>query len=231
MPTSNRSKPIEDYAMIGDGGTAALIARDGSVDWLCWPRFDSDACFAALLGDDSHGVWRIAPTSEATITRRYLPDTLILETEFETDTGRLRLTDFMPPRRDGIASLVRRLEVLSGEVGIDCVVSIRFGYGEIPPWLEPLNETPTAFFGEVGPDLVVLRGPGLWLDEEALRAGSVSRRASAPTTSSSTAHLRRRRPHRSMSRMPSSERPGSGATGSRRSTRQPTGRTQSNARS
>ncbi len=106
MPTSNRSKPIEDYAMIGDGGTAALIARDGSVDWLCWPRFDSDACFAALLGDDSHGVWRIAPTSEAMITRRYLPDTLILETEFETDTGRLRITDFMPPRCEGIASLV-----------------------------------------------------------------------------------------------------------------------------
>src|SRR6185312_15023215 len=77
---------IEDYAMIGDLGTAALVARDGSIDWLCWPRFDSDACFAALLGKPEHGRWKIAPEQEgARVTRRYRPDTLILETRFETD--------------------------------------------------------------------------------------------------------------------------------------------------
>src|SRR2546427_7086412 len=90
---------IEDYALIGDCESAALVARDGSIDWLCWPRFDSDACFAALLGAPEHGRWLIAPKADAArVTRRYRPDTLILETRFETDEGAATLIDFMPPR-------------------------------------------------------------------------------------------------------------------------------------
>ena len=89
---------IEDYALIGDCETAALVGRDGSVDWLCWPRFDSPACFAALLGGPEHGHWRISPGRTLEVRRRYRPDTLILETEFECEEGAVTLTDFMPVR-------------------------------------------------------------------------------------------------------------------------------------
>src|SRR6516162_10003639 len=102
------SSPIEDYALIGDCQTAALVDRDGSIDWLCWPAFDSDACFAALLGTRKHGRWLITPAGEVTgRTRRYQGDTLILETSFETADGTVALIDFMPPR--GTASDVVRL--------------------------------------------------------------------------------------------------------------------------
>src|ERR1700748_2263011 len=98
---------IEDYAMVGDLSSAALIGRDGSVDWLCWPRFDSDACFAALLGGTEHGRWLLAPSDPAPVTRRcYRGDTLILETRFETTDGAVLLIDFMPPR-SGHSNLVR----------------------------------------------------------------------------------------------------------------------------
>src|SRR6201996_4028010 len=90
------SAPIEDYALIGDCRSAALVSRGGSIDWLCWPRFDSEACFAALLGRPEHGRWLVAPREEAKITRRYRPDTLILETDFETEEGAATLVDFMP---------------------------------------------------------------------------------------------------------------------------------------
>ncbi len=90
------AKPIEDYALIGDGRTAALVARDGAIDWLCWPRFDSDACLSALLGDDRHGVWRLGPTEAADVSRSYCGDTNVLQTEFRTAGGVLHLTDFMP---------------------------------------------------------------------------------------------------------------------------------------
>src|SRR4051812_39139433 len=98
---------IEDYALIGDCETAALVGRDGSIDWLCWPRFDSAACFAALLGTPEHGRWLVAPLDPAPrVTRRYRPGTLILETEFTTDEGTVAVIDFMPPR-DTISDLVR----------------------------------------------------------------------------------------------------------------------------
>src|ERR1700689_2649544 len=89
---------IEDYALIGDCESAALVARDGSIDWLCWPRFDSEACFAALLGSREQGRWLVAPREEARITRRYRPNTLVLETHFETREGAATLIDFMPVR-------------------------------------------------------------------------------------------------------------------------------------
>src|SRR5690349_2551704 len=93
---------IEDYALIGDTQTAALVGKNGSIDWLCWPRFDSDACFAALLGDEDNGHWQISPRAEnARITRRYRPNTLILETRFETPDGAVTLTDFMLRRGTG----------------------------------------------------------------------------------------------------------------------------------
>src|SRR5436309_4753754 len=98
---------IEDYALVGDCGTAALIARDGSVDWLCWPRFDSDACFAALLGSPDNGRWLLRPVQDGSqASRRYRPDTLILETRFETEDGAATVIDFMPMRR-GHSHLVR----------------------------------------------------------------------------------------------------------------------------
>src|SRR5512142_1921177 len=105
---------IEDYAMIGDLGSAALVGRDGSIDWLCWPRFDSDACFAALLGKSEHGRWLIAPKDGVPcVTRRYRPNTLVLETRFETATGAATLVDFMPPRGQH-ANLIR---IVKGERG------------------------------------------------------------------------------------------------------------------
>src|SRR5437868_5485081 len=102
-----QARHIEDYALIGDCESAALVGRDGSIDWLCWPRFDSPACFAALLGGSEHGRWLIAPTDRAArVTRRYEDGSLILVTRFETADGACELVDFMPPR-DGISNLVR----------------------------------------------------------------------------------------------------------------------------
>ena len=146
---------IEDYALIGDCETAALVARDGSIDWLCWPRFDSDACFAALLGDESHGRWKIAPADkDARTTRRYLPNTLVLETTFETSKGVVQMLDFMPPR--GRASdIVRLVTGKLGEVEMQMELILRFGYGATVPWV-------TRVHGDVlraisGPDMAVLR--------------------------------------------------------------------------
>src|SRR5476651_1734991 len=111
------SSPIEDYAIIGDCESAALVGRDGSIDWLCWPRFDSDACFAALLGAPEHGRWQIASTQPARISRQYRRDTLILETRLATDDGEVLLIDFMPPR-GGHSSLVRMVFGTAGRVAL-----------------------------------------------------------------------------------------------------------------
>jgi GH15 family glucan-1,4-alpha-glucosidase len=146
---------IEDYAMIGDLGTAALVGRDGSIDWLCWPRFDSDACFAALLGTPEHGRWHIAARDGAAkITRRYRPDTLILETRFETGEGTAVLIDFMPPR--GLHSqLIRIVRGERGRVAFHSELILRFGYGAIVPWVTRLDEM--TLRGIAGPDMAVLR--------------------------------------------------------------------------
>ena len=148
------STRIEDYALIGDRRSAALVSRGGSVDWLCWPRFDSDACFAALLGDENHGRWRIGPTSgTATTVRRYRPSTLILETRHTTPEGSACVTDLMPIGREH-GAIVRRVAGESGEIAFALDLALRFDYGTEPPWL---RATPREIIAVVGPDLVALR--------------------------------------------------------------------------
>jgi GH15 family glucan-1,4-alpha-glucosidase len=147
------SVPIEDYAVIGDTQTAALVARNGSIDWLCLPRFDSPACFAALLGDASHGRWLIAPSGETVAcTRRYRGDSLVLETEFTTATGTVRLVDCMPPR-DRTPDLVRVVEGVTGEVVMEMDLVVRFDYGSIVPWVRRVDGVWRAIGG---PDAVSL---------------------------------------------------------------------------
>ena len=148
--------PIEDYGLIGDTHTAALVGRDGSIDWLCLPRFDSEACFAKLLGDEDNGYWRIAPVAaDVTTRRRYRKDTLVLETEFETDTGVVRLIDCMPIREDH-PQVVRVIEGVSGQVEMRMQLSMRFGYGSVLPWVRRSGSLITAI---AGPDALSLWAP------------------------------------------------------------------------
>jgi len=150
------SQRIEDYALIGDCETAALVGRNGSIDWLCWPAFDSDACFAAILGTNKNGRWLIAPSEDVTRTsRRYLGDTLILETRFETKSGTIALIDFMPPR--GKASdIVRLVRGLDGTVKMRMELVIRFGFGADIPWVRRIDHSLMAIAGQ---DMTVLRTP------------------------------------------------------------------------
>lgn len=145
---------IEDYALIGDLQSAALVGRDGSVDWLCLPRFDSTACFAALLGDESAGHWRIAPVGGGAATsRRYRGDTLVLETEWWTPDGVVRIVDHMPPRGEA-ADVVRIVEGLSGSVPMHMDLVLRFDYGRVVPWVHRQGRDLGAV---AGPDAVWLR--------------------------------------------------------------------------
>ncbi|MET7641642.1 glycoside hydrolase family 15 protein [Streptomyces sp. NPDC005438] len=154
---------IEDYALIGDMQTAALIRRDGSADWLCLPRFDSHAVFAGLLGTDEHGFWRVGPAHSPeeeplpADRRRYRGDSLILESEWDTPQGTLRVTDFMPPRDDHAPQLVRIVEGVSGRVSVRSALRMRFSYGWVVPWVHRVEERTVAV---AGPDSV-------WLDTEA----------------------------------------------------------------
>jgi GH15 family glucan-1,4-alpha-glucosidase len=146
--------PIEEYALIGDCHTAALVGRDGSIDWLCLPRFDSGACFAALLGGPAHGRWLISPVAEVRgIRRQYRDGTLILDTEFETDEGAVRITDLMPLSNERW-DVVRIVEGLSGRVAMRMELIMRFDYGSIVPWVRQLNG---ALLATAGPDTLELR--------------------------------------------------------------------------
>jgi GH15 family glucan-1,4-alpha-glucosidase len=159
------STRIEDYALIGDCETAALVSKTGSIDWLCWPRFDSGACFAALLGTPEHGRWLIAPSHPSpTITRRYREHTLILETDFETPEGAVTVVDFMPLR--GHASDIARIVIgRRGRVQMQTEIILRFYYGAFVPWVTRLDDG--SLRAVAGPDMVVvhtdvpLRGQGL----------------------------------------------------------------------
>ncbi|WP_053654937.1 glycoside hydrolase family 15 protein [Streptomyces sp. MMG1121] len=145
---------IEDYALIGDEQTAALVGTDGSIDWLCLPRFDSGACFARLLGDENHGYWRMAPEDAGVCTRRaYRPNTLVLDTEWDTAHGTVRVTDLMP-QRDRAPDIVRIVEGISGRVTVRSTLRLRFDYGSIMPWVRRSDGHRVAV---AGPDSVWLR--------------------------------------------------------------------------
>jgi GH15 family glucan-1,4-alpha-glucosidase len=145
--------PIEDYALIGDCHTAALVGSDGSIDWLCFPNFDSGACFSALLGGPEHGRWLLAPSSPITrVQRRYLPGTLVLETQFDTAEGSIRVIDFMP-LSDERWDLVRIVEGLSGRVPVQVELVVRFDYGCIVPWVRRAEDV---LLMTAGPDTLEL---------------------------------------------------------------------------
>jgi GH15 family glucan-1,4-alpha-glucosidase len=134
------SLPIENYALVGDCHTAALVGNDGSIDWLCLPRFDSGACFAALLGGPEHGRWLLAPAAQPRrVERRYRGDTLILETDFETEEGSVRIIDFMP-LSDHRWDIVRIVEGLSGRISLRMELVVRFDYGSIVPWVRKAGD-------------------------------------------------------------------------------------------
>jgi GH15 family glucan-1,4-alpha-glucosidase len=149
---------IEDYGLIGDCETAGLVGRDGSIDWLCWPAFDSDACFAAILGARKNGRWLITPTQQIKkSSRRYWDNTLILETRFETADGAIALIDFMPPRGDA-SDVVRLVRGISGRVKLRMELVIRFGFGIDIPWVKR-SEDGSALLAICGQDMTVLRTP------------------------------------------------------------------------
>jgi GH15 family glucan-1,4-alpha-glucosidase len=148
---------IEDYGLIGDLQTAALVGREGSIDWACFPRFDSGACFASLLGTTDHGRWLIAPREDAwSPARRYREDTLVLETDWECDSGKVRVTDFMPPRGKA-PDIVRIVEGVAGEVEMSSELVIRYDYGSTVPWVRRLEDDTRVAIA--GPDGLCFRSP------------------------------------------------------------------------
>ena len=161
---------IEDYGLIGDLHTAALVSRAGSIDWLCLPRFDSGACFAALLGGPEHGRWLLAPTSDdARVSRRYRPETFILETTFELDEGAVRVIDFMPPRTANPV-LARIVEGVRGEVEVATELVIRFDYGSAVPWVTRVDGALVAI---AGPNALRIDTPADLRGEEMTTVGEV----------------------------------------------------------
>jgi len=167
---------IEDYALIGDCKTAALVGRDGSIDWLCWPRFDSAACFAALLGTAENGRWLLAPAQPVLAVRRhYRPGTLVLETEFQTETGSAAVIDFMPPE-DG-AHLVRIVVGRSGRVDFRNEFVVRFDYGATVPWVSRLDDG--SIDAIAGPERLILRTPAALYGEDLRTIGEFTVEAGA----------------------------------------------------
>ena len=154
------SRPIESYALIGDCETAALVGNDGCIDWLCWPRFDSDSVFAALLGDAENGCWRIAPVAtDVAVTRRYRGHTLILETRFTTAEGEVLLVDFMPPRGTN-SDVVRLVRGVRGRVRMRMELVLRFGYGHLVPWVTQRTDAGGKVLAAIaGADMVLLHTP------------------------------------------------------------------------
>ena len=148
---------IEEYALIGDCETAALVSREGSIDWLCWPNFSSPACFAALLGTTQNGYWKVSPSDKVeSITRRYLPCSMVVETTFKTARGEVTLTDFMPPRGEN-SDVIRMVRGVRGKVAMRMELAIRFDYGLTIPWV---TTTKDGLAAVSGPDMLVLRVAG-----------------------------------------------------------------------
>jgi GH15 family glucan-1,4-alpha-glucosidase len=156
MSTTTTHEPIESYALLGDMHTAGLVSRRGSVDWLAFPRFDSGACFAALLGDESNGTWQMSPAGRPECTRRrYRGESMILETEWETASGAVRIIDFMPPKGEA-SDLVRIVEGISGRVEMETLLRVRFDYGSIVPWVRRVHGSLRMI---AGPDSVCVHSP------------------------------------------------------------------------
>jgi GH15 family glucan-1,4-alpha-glucosidase len=193
------SRPIEDYAMIGDRHTAALVATNGSIDWLCLPRFDSPACFAALLGDDENGHWQLCPVGDYQVSRRYLGDSAALETTFTTDSGVVTLLDVMPTA-DARIDVVRRLTGVKGTVRMHHEWVVRFDYGTATPWVRRRHEDHDPVITAVaGPDKLVLRGPRLPKPIDHRHADDFDLREGEVMTFSTTwlpSHLRTPEAHR-----------------------------------
>src|SRR5689334_20110161 len=145
---------IEDYALIGDCETAALVGLDGSIDWLCLPRFDSESCFAKLLGTESNGRWLLTPAHLRSVDRRYLPGTLILETTFVADSGSVRVIDFMPAQADN-PQIIRIAEGLAGTVEMQTELVVRFDHGTTVPWVSRIEDGALSFVA--GAHMLLLR--------------------------------------------------------------------------
>lgn len=164
--------PIEDYAMISDCQSAAMVGRDGSIDWLCFPRYDSASMFGALLGDESHGRWLVAPegADDASAVRAYVEGTLILVTTWTTSTGVVEVTDFMP-HGNRAADIVRRVRGVSGTVAMRQDLRIRFDYARAVPWVRQVRDEPVkGIIATAGPDAVIVRGPHLRAEGESHRS-------------------------------------------------------------
>ncbi|HEY9563236.1 MAG TPA: trehalase-like domain-containing protein, partial [Nocardioides sp.] len=154
-------QPIEDYALLGDRNTAALVGRNGSIDWLCLPRFDSPACFAALLGTEEHGHWQFCPVGEFETTRRYVGNSAALETTFTTSTGSVTILDVMPIG-DGRADVVRHITGVTGTVAMRHEWVVRAAYGKVRPWVHRRDvDGLEVIVAVAGPDQLALRGPRL----------------------------------------------------------------------
>ncbi|WP_125611903.1 glycoside hydrolase family 15 protein [Specibacter cremeus] len=174
------ASPIEDYALLSDLHTGALVGRDGSIDWLCFPRFDSPSVFANLLGTQDNGRWLMAPVggNARVVSREYVDRTFVLQTVWETDSGGVLITEFMPVG-DRRASIVRRIQGLVGSVDIHQEITVRFGYGKVLPWVRRVREADgvEAVVGVAGPDAVVLRGNQLPHASDHKHAGTFTVRA------------------------------------------------------
>jgi len=177
---------IEDCALIGDCQTAALVGRDGSIDWLCWPRFDSGACFAALIGNQERGRWLIAPSGNARVRRFYRRDTLVLETEFETQEGVVSLVDFMPVRSSQ-SDLVRMVIGRRGRVAMEMEFILRFDYGASVPWVTRLPDG-SGLRAVSGPDMAVLCSP-VPLDNRDMRTAARFEIGAGETLSFALTHV------------------------------------------
>lgn len=161
-----RSTPLEDYALLSDLRTGPLVSRDGSIDWLCFPRFDSPSVFAALIGTEDDGRWRLWAPGGQVVSRRYLPRTFVLETIWRTKTGTAQVLDFLPPRSQQ-ADVLRKVSVLEGQVSIAHDLHIRFDYNRSKPWTRKItlgDGTTTGLLSVAGPDALLLTGPQLHPD-------------------------------------------------------------------
>ncbi|PYF99104.1 Glucoamylase (glucan-1,4-alpha-glucosidase), GH15 family [Georgenia satyanarayanai] len=179
------STPLEQYALLSDMRTGPLVSRDGSIDWLCLPRFDSPAMFCALLGDEDDGRWQLRVVDGEVVERRYLPQTFVLETTWQTAAGRARVTDFLPPAT-AQGDLVRRVECLEGEVEVEHDLRLRFDYARSTPWTRRIEKEDgePALLSIAGPDAILVTGPLLhWPDGSDERAEDAVDRATADASS------------------------------------------------